>query len=96
MGKGALGARRSADARSGMPAAQSHQVHVVTQYGPSGGSFAYQGNSFRDAGASETPTVTLGCALFLCGEMKGVGVGGRGRRERSVFVCACVFGKGGK
>lgn len=64
MGKGALDARRSADAQSGLTAAQSHQVHVVTQYGSSGGSFAYQGNSFRDAGASETPTVTLGCALF--------------------------------
>lgn len=59
--------------QSGLTAAQPHQVHVVTQYGPSGGSFAYQGNSFRDACASETPTVTLGCALFSVEKRRGGG-----------------------
>lgn len=47
-----------ADAENKLTAAQSHQVHAVTQYGPSGGSFAYEGTSFRAAAASGTAAVT--------------------------------------
>lgn len=65
---------------------------MVTQYGPSGGSFAYQGNSFRDAGAFGDADRDPRMCPFLCGEMKGGGHGG----GRGVCLCVRVFGKGGK
>lgn len=60
-----------ADVQNTLTAAQSRQVHAVAQQGPSGGSFAYQGTSFRATAASGTATVTLGCALFCAEKWKG-------------------------
>lgn len=70
-----------ADVQNTLTAAQSRQVHAVTQCGPSVGSFAYQGTGFRCCFWDGNRDLRM--CPFLCREMKGWGgLGGVWTRKK--------------